>query len=120
MANVFQYLPDLEGEELAYINVLVTPMTDAQTQQFTLMYRSRRKDQQMILILTLIGLFGFAGIQRFVTNQIGMGILYFLTGGLCYIGTIVDLVNYRKIASEFNQRQAYEVATLMRSMGQLD
>lgn len=119
MANVFQFLPDLDGEELAYINVLIAPMTEQQAQQFTLMYRSRRKDPQMILILTLIGFLGFAGIQRFVTNQIGMGILYLLTSGLCFIGTIVDLVNYRKIAGEYNQQQAYEVATLMRSMGQL-
>ncbi len=45
-----------------------------------------------------------------------MGILFLLTLGFCYIGVIVDLVNYRKLASEYNQAQAYEVATLMRSM----
>ena len=32
-----------------------------------------------------------------------MGILYFLTGGLCLIGTIVDLVNHRSLAFEYNQ-----------------
>ncbi len=118
MANVFQFLPDLDGEELAYVNKLLSPMTDAQAQQFAMMYRARRKDPQMILILTLIGFLGFAGIQRFVLNQIGMGILYLLTFGLCYIGIIVDLVNYRKLANDYNQQQAYEVATLMRTMGQ--
>jgi TM2 domain-containing membrane protein YozV len=117
MANVFQYLPDLDGDELAYVNMIVAPMSDAQAQQFAMMYRARRKDPQMILILTLVGFLGFAGIQRFVLNQIGMGILYLLTGGLCFIGIIVDLVNYRKLASEFNQQQAYEVANLMRTMG---
>jgi TM2 domain-containing membrane protein YozV len=111
-------MPDLDGEELAYVNQLIVPMSDEQAQQFSLMYRSRRKDPQMILILTLIGFLGFAGLQRFVTNQVGMGILYLLTGGLCYIGTIVDLVNYRRLAADYNQNQAYEVATLMRSMGQ--
>ncbi len=117
MANVFQYLPDLDGDELAYVNMIVSDMTDTQAQQFAMMYRSRRKDPQMILILTLVGFLGFAGIQRFVLNQIGMGILYFLTGGFCGIGTIVDLVNYRKLSSEYNQQQAYEVANLMRTMG---
>ena len=116
MANVFQYLPDLDGDELAYVNMLVTPMSDEQAQQFAMMYRSRRKDPQMILLLTLVGFLGFAGIQRFVLGQIGMGILFLLTLGFCYIGVIVDLVNYRKLASEYNQAQAYEVATLMRSM----
>jgi TM2 domain-containing membrane protein YozV len=118
MANVFHFLPDLDGDELAYVNVIVAPMTDEQAQQFSLMYRARRKDPQMILVLTLIGFLGIAGIQRFVINQIGMGLLYLLTGGLCWIGIIVDLVNYRKLASEYNQQQAYEVATLMRTMGQ--
>ena len=75
------------------------------------------KDPQMILLLTLVGFLGFAGIERFVLNQIGMGIVYFLTWGFCGIGIIVDLVNYRKLASEYNQQQAYEVANLMRTMG---
>ena len=122
MANVFQYLPELDGEELAYVNMLLTNMSETQAQQFSLMYRSRRKDPQMILILTLVGFLSIvgmpsAGLQRFVTGQIGMGILYLLTGGLCFIGTIVDLVNYRRIASDYNQKQAYEVANLMRTMG---
>lgn len=121
MANIFNYLPDLDGDELSYVNMLVSPLTDQQAQQFALMYRPRRKDPQMILILTLCGFLTFivpsAGLQRFVTGQIGMGILYILTGGLCFIGTIVDLVNYKRIASEYNQKQAFEVATLMRSMG---
>ena len=117
MANVFQYLPDLDGDELAYVNMIITPMTEAQAQQFAMMYRSRRKDPQMILLLTLVGFLGFAGIQRFVLNQIGMGIVYLLTLGFCYIGVIVDLVNYRKMTSEYNQQQAYEVANLMRTMG---
>jgi len=121
MANVFQYLPDLDGDELAYVNMLLTNMTDQQAQQFAIMYRPRRKDPQLILILTLVGFLSIlgvpsAGLQRFVTGQIGMGILYLLTGGLCFIGTIVDLVNYKRIASDYNQKQAYEVANLMRSM----
>ena len=32
-----------------------------------------------------------------------MGILYLLTFGLCYIGTIVDLINYKKLSLERNQ-----------------
>lgn len=117
MANVYQFLPDIDGDEMAYLQVLFSPLNDEQALQFSLMYRSRRKDPQMMLILTLIGFLGFAGIQRFVIGQIGMGILYLLTAGLCWIGTIIDLVNYRKIASEFNQQQAYEVALIMRRIG---
>ncbi|MBS1562066.1 MAG: NINE protein [Bacteroidetes bacterium] len=117
MANIYQFLPDIDGAEFAYVSMLINPLTDEQAQQFAVMYRARRKDPQMILILTLLGFFSIAGIQRFVTGQIGFGLLYLLTGGLCFIGTIIDLVNYRKIAADHNMQQAFEVATIMRTMG---
>lgn len=68
----------------------------------------------MILITALLGLIGFAGIHRFIMGQIGMGILYFFTAGLCLIGTIIDLVNHQKLTFEHNQRIANEVLTMMR------
>jgi hypothetical protein len=37
-----------------------------------------------------------------------MGLLYFFTGGLCIIGTIVDLVNHKDLAMEYNRKMAYE------------
>jgi hypothetical protein len=43
-----------------------------------------------------------------------MGILFFLTGGLCLIGTIIDLINYKKLAFEFNQKVANEVASFIK------
>ena len=55
------------------------------------------------MICTILGFLGLGGIQRFITGQIGMGILYLLTLGLCYIGTIIDLINYKKLTLERNQ-----------------
>ena len=49
------------------------------------------------------GFIGIGGIQRFLLGQIGMGILYLLTWGLCGIGTIIDLINYKKLTLERNQ-----------------
>ena len=54
------------------------------------------------------------GIQRFYLGQIGMGILYLFTYGLCLIGTIMDLVNNKSLTNEFNQKAAQEVAMMMR------
>jgi TM2 domain-containing membrane protein YozV len=119
MANVLQLIPDAESDELLYLHTLMQPMTDQQAGMFASIYRARRKEPVMILLLTLVGFLGIAGIQRFVLGQIGLGLLYLFTGGLCFIGIIVDLINYRKMTSEYNQRQAYEVATMMRTMGQL-
>jgi TM2 domain-containing membrane protein YozV len=81
---------------------------------FISMYRSRRKEPQIILLTALIGFLGVSGVHRFILNQIGMGILYLLTGGLCLIGTIVDLVNHKTLALEYNQKMAYQILGLMR------
>jgi TM2 domain-containing membrane protein YozV len=111
-----QFMPDIEGNEMVLIQNFVKDWTDEQTQQFVNVYRARRKDPQTVLIMTLIGLVGVAGIQRFYTDQIGMGILYFFTGGLCVIGTIVDLVNYKNLAFQYNQNVAMQVSMMMKSM----
>jgi TM2 domain-containing membrane protein YozV len=113
MASIFNLLPELMGDEQVYVSGLVKEMSDEKAQQFANIYRVRRKDPQTILLLTLVGFLGIAGIQRFIVDQIGLGILYLLTGGICLIGTIIDLVNYKSIAFEYNQKQAYQVAQLI-------
>jgi len=118
MANILQQMPFLEGEELFYVQELIKDFDENRAQQFASVYSSRRKDPTTIMILTLLGLLGIAGIQRFILDQIGMGILYFLTAGLCLIGTIIDLVNYRKLAFEYNSRQAQQVASLVKNFSQ--
>ena len=116
MANVLLHLPELQGMELNHVQLLIKDFNDKQAQYFAMIYRARRRDPKLILITTLIGFAGIAGIQRFLTNQIGMGILYFLTAGLCVIGTIVDALNYQTIAFEYNRRIATEVAPLVKTM----
>ncbi len=113
MANVLRHLPELEGMELGYVQGLMKGMTEDQASLFAQVYRAKRKDAQMILILTLIGFFGFAGLHRFILGQIGLGILYFLTVGLCFIGTIVDLVNYKSLAYEYNVKVANETINIL-------
>ena len=115
MANIFQLLPNLEGEEMAYVQGLIKDMNDNQAQQFAMLYNSRRKDTQLILLTTLLGFIILAGVQRFILGQIGMGLLYLFTGGLCLIGTIIDLVNHKKLAFDYNFRVAQEVANIVRS-----
>lgn len=115
MANVLQFLPEIMGDEQVFINNILKDMTDEKAQQFANIYRVRRKDPQTILLLTLVGFLGIAGIQRFFVDQIGMGILYLLTGGICLIGTIVDLINYKNIAFEYNQLQAQQIWSFIKN-----
>ena len=42
-----------------------------------------------------------------------MGVLYLLTGGLCLIGNIIDMVNYKQLTARYNEQQAYAVASLI-------
>ena len=67
----------------------------------------------IIIILILPGFFGFAGLHRIILGQVGLGILYILTVGLCFIGTIVDLVNYKSLAYEFNIKMAHETINML-------
>ena len=115
MPNAFQLMPNLEADEMAFVNELIKDMSDAHAKQFAIAYMSRRKDPSNMLLFAIIGLLGIAGIQRFVINQIGMGILLLLTGGLCLIGTIVDIVNHKKLAFEYNSKQAQQVAGMLKT-----
>lgn len=109
MANVIDHLPEIEGDESLYIGKLFSDMTDEQASKFSSVYRSRRKDPQTVLITCILGFFLIAGVHRLILNQIGMGILYIFTGGLCLIGTIVDLVNYKDMAFQYNRNVAQEI-----------
>lgn len=114
MANAMHLMPELQGEELAYIQAHINNMTDDQAQAFINAYRVRRKNPQDVLIFAIIGLVVIPGLQRFILNQIGMGLLYLFTAGLCLIGSIIDLVNYQKLAFEYNRKVADEVKFGMR------
>ncbi|MFA6861417.1 MAG: TM2 domain-containing protein [Bacilli bacterium] len=51
------------------------------------------KSRGIATILCALGFFCVAGIHRLYVGKIGTGILWLLTGGLFYIGTIIDLVS---------------------------
>ncbi len=114
MARVIDVLPELTGEEMVYVQNLINSFDDEKARTFANVYRSRRKDPTLILVTCLLGFVGFSGIHRMLVGQIGMGILYFFTAGLCLIGTIVDLINYQKLAFEANQKSANEVAVMLK------
>ena len=100
---IFQRIPEIPIEELTVIQLNTKDFDEEKITQFLNLYIGRRVKSDTILICTIIGFIGIGGIQRFIIGQIGMGILYLLTFGLCYIGTIVDLINYKKLTLERNQ-----------------
>lgn len=103
-------------EEYAYLQQVLNGMDQRQAQSFVMFYSGKRKSTQDILLFTLLGFLGVAGIQRFVVGQVGMGILYIVTCGLCFIGTIVDLINHKSITNDYNQKVAYEAMQMVKMM----
>lgn len=116
MANALSYLPEIEGMEFSHVQRIMNNQSDTQAREFALIYRNRRKSPELILITALLGFVVVAGVHRFLIGQIGMGLLYLFTAGLCLIGTIVDLVNYKNLAFEYNRRIADQVAALVDNM----
>lgn len=100
--------PGITPEEMGFLQQATTELSDTQKKNFYMIYSDKRKNPQDILLFTLLGLIVVAGVQRFVVGQIGMGLLYLFTGGFCLIGTIVDLVNHKEIATEYNRKMAFE------------
>jgi len=109
MAHVIDHLPEIDGDEALYVGKLMESLSEEQASKFTSVYRTRRKDPQTILITCILGFFLIAGVHRLILNQIGMGILYIFTVGLCLIGTVVDLVNYKDLTFQYNREIAREV-----------
>ena len=111
--NLITMIPAVEADELAYLQALTKDLSEDKLKLFISIYNGKRKKAETILICCILGFVCAAGIQRFVVGQIGMGILYLFTGGLCLIGTIVDLVNHKQLAFEFNQKMAIESMSMI-------
>lgn len=110
MANVMEILPEIPASEQVAISGIVNGVSEENSQQFAMAYRAQRKDETTVLLLTLVGFIAIAGVQRFFLAQIGMGFLYLLTAGLCFIGTIIDVVNHKKLTYEHNAKTANEIS----------
>ncbi|MEM9991740.1 MAG: NINE protein [Bacteroidota bacterium] len=75
------------------------------------------KSRSTAFWLTVVGFFGLAGLQHFYLGKIVKGVIWLLTGGLFFVGTIYDLftiggqtdtVNYRTITDISNSNEQLE------------
>ena len=82
-------------------------LTDQQKLIFMSQYNSERKDRTTGLILAV--LIGKFGVDRFYLNDIGMGILKFVTLGGCLIWWVVDWFTVQGRVDECNRRKAQEI-----------
>lgn len=106
--NPYLGLSGISAEEIAFLQQATADLNENQLKYFYMIYTGKRKSPQDVMIFCIVGLFLIPGLQRFMLGQIGMGLLYLFTIGLCFIGSIVDLVNHKSLALEFNKAAAYE------------
>jgi len=102
---------NLDTEESSSVKEILDGLDEGQQAQFATVYLNKRRDVSLILICILAGFVGFAGVHRIITDRIGLGLLYFFTGGFLLIGTIIDLFRYKKISRKYNTKMALETAT---------
>ncbi|MEO6894278.1 MAG: TM2 domain-containing protein [Ginsengibacter sp.] len=111
--TILKYLYNVTPEELITINSRTKGFSNDQLEQFCFIYPSKRKDPQLILILCLVGLVGVAGIHRFVVGSFAMGVLFFFTAGFCFVGTIIDAINHKELAMEYNAKMITETLSML-------
>ncbi|RYU89352.1 TM2 domain-containing protein [Mucilaginibacter terrigena] len=112
--NPYMSLPGITTEELTILHQTTTGLSDSQKQSFYNVYIGKRKNPQEILIFALLGLFGIAGIHRIMMGEITMGILYLFTAGFFFVCTIMDLINYKSLTNDYNQKMAYESVNIIK------
>ena len=103
----FMSLPGISPQEYSYLQTATTGFSEQQLRGFLMIYSSKRRNPDDMVLYCILGFF-VPGLARFLVGQIGMGILYFLTYGLCAIGTIIDLINHKTLAFEYNQKMVFE------------
>lgn len=83
-------LHPLKGDKFCQSCGSETFKTDVACVQCGMALKSSSKDWLTTLLLNLfLGLFG---VHRFYTGSIGIGVVQLLTGGMCGIWTLVDLI----------------------------
>jgi len=113
----FMMLPGITPQEYSYLQTACTGFSEQQLKGFLMIYGSKRRNPDDMVLYCILGFF-VPGLPRFLLNQVGMGILYFFTAGLCFVGTIIDLVNHKSLAFEYNQRMVFESLQMVK-MGNL-
>ena len=68
-------------------------------------------------LLWLFSGFGVMGFHRFYLGKIPTGVLYFFTGGLGFVGAVVDFFRMPRLVEEANMRKAYRDALMYGAAG---
>lgn len=114
MAKVLDHFPDVSDKELVCLRTLIEDLDEKTAVEFSAEYHRRRRSPGLIMVLTLVGFLGLAGLQRFALGKVGTGFLYLFTLGFVGIGSIIDLIRYEQMAFDHNRWAAQRVDIIVR------
>ncbi len=97
MMNIGNKMPP---ERYAEIETMVRAMDDS---QFNRVASMDYKDTTTMLLISVF--LGGWGVDRFILGDIGMGVLKLLTGGVCGVLWIIDIINSKKMTYDYNFHQ---------------
>ncbi len=99
-------LPNLQAEERLFVKEITADLSCEELEDFAVLYSQERKSYSAMLILSLFGFLGLAGLQRFYVKQYFLGVIYLITIGFGYVGTIYDTVTYKRRTNQYNYKVA--------------
>ena len=68
----------------------------------TELVRHQERNIGLAYILWIPGMFGFSGIHRLYTGRYVSGVIWLLTGGLCGVGQVIDLIFIPRMVEDHN------------------
>jgi len=114
MANVMQLMPSLESDEMVYIQGLLKDMSDTSAQQFAISTTAAGRILKPFLDFTS-WIYRRCGCPSIYFGPDRNGLALPPYGRLCFIGTIIDLVNYKKLTFDYNTKVAQQVAVMIKA-----
>lgn len=69
----------------------------------TAIARPDRRDVGVAYLLWLPMLFGISGLHRFYSGRYISGFIWLITGGLCGVGQVIDLLFIPRMIEDHNQ-----------------
>ena len=94
--------------------MMMQDLNEQQRMLFMSQYESVKKDRGTVLVLSV--LLGGVGVDRFMIGDVGMGILKFLTFGLCGILWLFDIFTIRGKVDDLNRKNANEIYQCIKLM----
>ena len=91
---------------------MMAGLTDQQKQMFMAQYAAESKDRTTLLLLSIF--LGKFGVDRFMMDDVPMGLLKLFTLGCCGVLWIIDICTITKRVDEYNRLKAQQIIAHLR------